>query len=414
MSDEKEGIVKAVLLLEDGTQFDGRAFGARGQRCGEVVFNTSMAGYQEILTDPSYHEQIVTMTYPLIGNYGTNPEDWESRKLCVAGFVVKENCTCPSNWRNGATLDDYLQNSGVVGIEGIDTRRLVRHIRTEGAMRGIISSIETDPKKLADTLAEYPGLVGRDLVKDVTVDEAYEWQEGVVDVLNPNRTPPVGWVGFPIAIHRDWGPGLPHHQRIGGASPTLRETAAPLAKYKVVAFDFGIKHNILRLLVSHGCQVTVVPARTTAAEVLARQPDGVFLSNGPGDPAAVTCAIDTVKALLGQVPIFGICLGHQILGLALGGRTYKLKFGHRGANHPVKNLDTGKIEITSQNHGFCVDLDSLRHLDVEMTHLNLNDHTCEGIRAEKQRAFSVQYHPEAAPGPHDSQYLFDQFVAMME
>jgi len=369
--------VKAVLLLEDGTFFEGQAFGAAGQRCGEVVFNTSMSGYQEILTDPSYHEQIITMTYPLIGNYGTNPEDWESRKLFVAGFVVKENCPYPSNWRSGATLDEYLQKSGIVGLAGIDTRKLVRHIRTQGAMRGIISSTETDAKKLAQKLQEYPGLVGRDIVKDVTVDKPYPWKDGVVNVLSKDRT-------------------------------------APPAKYKIVAFDFGIKQNILRLLVSHGCDVTVVPAQTTAKEVLARKPDGVFLSNGPGDPAAVTYAVETVQALLGKVPIFGICLGHQILGLALGGRTYKLKFGHRGANHPVKNLDTGKIEITSQNHGFCVDLDSLAGKDVDLTHMNLNDNTLEGLRCEKLKAFAVQYHPEASPGPHDSQYLFQDFLRLMD
>jgi carbamoyl-phosphate synthase small subunit len=369
--------VKAVLLLEDGTFFEGGAFGARGQRCGEVVFNTSMCGYQEILTDPSYHEQIITMTYPLIGNYGTNPGDWESRKLFAAGFVVKENCPYPSNWRNGATLDEYLKKSGIVGIEGIDTRSLVRHIRTQGAMRGIISSTEMDRKKLAEKLQEYPGLVGRDIVKDVTVDKPYEWKEGAVNVLTGERL-------------------------------------EPPARYKVIAFDFGIKQNILRLLISHGCHVIVVPARTSAAEVLSRKPDGVFLSNGPGDPAAVTYAIDTVRSLLGELPIFGICLGHQILGLALGGATFKLKFGHRGANHPVKNLDTGKIEITSQNHGFCVDLDSLAGKDVDLTHMNLNDNTLEGLRCEKLSAFSVQYHPEASPGPHDSRYLFEEFTKLMD
>ena len=369
--------MKAVLLLEDGTFFEGRAFGARGQKCGEVVFNTSMSGYQEILTDPSYHEQIVTMTYPLIGNYGTNPADWESRKVFVAGFVVKENCTCPSNWRNGASLDEYLTRSGIVGIEGIDTRSLVRHIRTQGAMRGILSSTEADRETLMQKLQEYPGLVGRDIVRDVTVDKPYEWKEGVVDVLTGERM-------------------------------------QPPARYKVVAFDFGIKQNILRLLVSHGCEVVVVPARTPANDVLARKPDGVFLSNGPGDPAAVTYAIDTVRSLLGKVPIFGICLGHQILGLALGGATFKLKFGHRGANHPVKNLDTGRIEITSQNHGFCVDLDSLAGKDVHLTHMNLNDNTLEGFRCDKLSAFSVQYHPEASPGPHDSRYLFDEFTKLMD
>jgi carbamoyl-phosphate synthase small subunit len=373
----ESGFVKAALLLEDGTFFEGQAFGAAGQRCGEVVFNTSMSGYQEILTDPSYHEQIVTMTYPLIGNYGTNPEDWESRKLFVAGFVVKENCAHPSNWRSGGTLDEYLKKSGIVGMAGIDTRKLVRHIRTQGALRGIISSTETDAKQLARQLQEYPGLVGRDIVKDVTIDKPYPWKEGVINVLSKDRT-------------------------------------TPPAKYKIVAFDFGMKQNILRLLVSHGCDVTVVPAQTTAKEVLARKPDGVFLSNGPGDPAAVTYAVEAVQALLGKVPIFGICLGHQILGLALGGRTYKLKFGHRGANHPVQNLDTGKIEITSQNHGFCVDLESLAGKDVDLTHMNLNDNTLEGLRCKKLQAFSVQYHPEASPGPHDSQYLFQDFLRLMD
>ncbi len=368
--------MKAVLLLEDGTVFKGQAFGAQGQKCGEVVFNTSMMGYQEILTDPSYHEQIVTMTYPLIGNYGTNAEDWESRRVFVSGFIVKENCEYPSNWRNGATLDEYLKKNNVVGIEGIDTRQLVRHIRNEGAMRGIISSTELNTKKLAAQLESYPGLVGRDIVKKVTVRKPYPWGEGVIDVLSDEQT-------------------------------------VPEPKYKVVAFDFGMKRNILRLLVSHGCDVTVVPAKTSATDVLALKPDGVFLSNGPGDPAPVSYAVETVQTLLGQVPIFGICLGHQILSLALGGRTYKLKFGHRGANHPVKNLKTGKIEITSQNHGFCVDLDSFEGKDVELTHLNLNDNTCEGVRSEKLRAFAVQYHPEASPGPHDSRYLFDDFIKLM-
>lgn len=368
--------MKAVLLLEDGTLFEGTAFGARGSKCGEVVFNTSMTGYQEILTDPSYHEQIVTMTYPLIGNYGTNPEDWESRRVFAAGFVVKENCPYPSNWRSDATLDAYLKKSKIVGIEGIDTRRLVRHIRTEGAMRGVISSAELEAEKLAAKLRRYPGLVGRDIVRNVTGKKPYDWDEGVLDVLKG-------------------------------------EQHLPDPQYQVVAIDCGIKRNILRLLRSHGCAVTVVPAQATAQEIRARKPDGVLLSNGPGDPAPVTYVVKTVKALLGQVPVFGICLGHQILGLALGGRTYKLKFGHRGANHPVKNLRTGKIEITSQNHGFCVDLDSLADKDVELTHMNLNDNTLEGIRSEKLRAFSVQYHPEASPGPHDSSYLFDDFIKLM-
>ncbi len=368
--------MKAILLLEDGTIFKGTSFGAKGQKYGEVVFNTSMTGYQEILTDPSYNEQIITMTYPLIGNYGTNKTDTESRKLFVSGFIVKENCDYPSNWRNKETLTEYLKKNKVVGLEGIDTRKLVKHIRTEGAMRGIISSDEFNIKKLKEKLDAYPGLVGRDIVKDVTAKKPYAWDKGVVDVL------------------------------------TAKELK-PEKKFKVIAFDFGIKQNILRLLRSHGCKVNVVPAKTSAKEVLTQKPNGVFLSNGPGDPAAVTYAIDTVKELLGKVPIFGICLGHQILSLALGAQTYKLKFGHRGANHPVKNIATGKIEITAQNHGFCVDMDSLKDKGIKLTHLNLNDNTPEGISSDKLRAFSVQYHPEASPGPHDSNYLFENFIKLM-
>jgi len=367
--------LKAILLLQDGTIFEGTSFGAMGRKCGEVVFNTSMTGYQEILTDPSYNEQIITMTYPLIGNYGTNNSDWESQKIFASGFIVKENCPYPSNWRNKNPLSDYLEANNVIGLEGIDTRKLVKHIRTQGAMKGIISSTDLNIDKLKKKLESYPGLVGRDIVKDVTVEKPYFWNKPVIDILNTSQQ-------------------------------TLEK------KYKIIAFDFGIKQNILRLLCSHGCDVTVVPAKTTAKEVLAQKPDGVFLSNGPGDPDPVTYAVDTVKSLLGKVPIFGICLGHQILALALGARTYKLKFGHRGANHPVKNLQTGKIEITSQNHGFCVDMDSLKNKDIELTHLNLNDNTVEGIRCEKLAAFSVQYHPEASPGPHDSAYLFAEFIKL--
>jgi carbamoyl-phosphate synthase small subunit len=368
--------VKAILLLEDGTVFEGAAFGAAGHSCGEVVFNTAMTGYQEILTDPSYHEQIITMTYPLIGNYGTNTLDTESRKVFARGFIVKENCNYPNNWRNKTSLAEYLRANNVVGLEGIDTRKLVKHIRTEGAMKGIISSAPLGIAKLTATLRQYPGLVARDIVKDVTAKKPYDWNHPVVDILSPSwpRTAP---------------------------------------KYKVVAFDFGIKQNILRLLCSHGCKVHVVPANTSAKDILARKPDGVFLSNGPGDPAPVTYAIETIEKLLGRLPIFGICLGHQLLALALGARTYKLKFGHHGANHPVKNLKTGRIEITSQNHGFCVDLDSLKAKDVELTHLNLNDNTVEGFRCKNLPAFSVQYHPEASPGPHDSQYLFQSFTSLM-
>jgi carbamoyl-phosphate synthase small subunit len=368
--------LKAILLLEDGTVFEGTSFGAKGIKCGEVVFNTSMSGYQEILTDPSYHEQIVTMTYPLIGNYGTNGEDIESRKLFVSGFIVKENCDYPSNWRNQQSLSDYLKCNNVVGLQGIDTRKLVKHIRDAGAMRGIISSSELSIPKLKKKLETYPGLEGRDIVKKVTIDKTYKWNKPVIDVLSD-------------------------------------KPAERTSKFKVVAVDFGIKQNILRLLYSHGCDVTVVPANTSAKQILAKKPDGVFLSNGPGDPAPVDYGIKTVKELLGKVPIFGICLGHQILSQALGGKTYKLKFGHRGANHPVKNLDTGMIEISSQNHGFCVDMDSLKGKGVEVTHINLNDNTVEGVRCPKMKAFSVQYHPEASPGPHDSSYLFDNFTDLM-
>jgi carbamoyl-phosphate synthase small subunit len=368
---------KAILLLEDGTVFEGQSFGAKGIATGEVVFNTSMTGYQEITTDPSYYEQIITMTYPMIGNYGTTALDWESRKVFCSGFIVKENCPLPSNWRSDKTFSDYLKENNVVGLEGIDTRQLVRHIRNEGAMRGIISSSELNIEKLKKQLQQYPGLVGRDIVKEVTFGKTYAWNKGVVDVV---------------------------------ADKELK----PAKKYKVVALDYGIKENILRLLVSNGCKVEVMPADATAKQILAKKPDGIFLSNGPGDPAAVTYAINTIRDLLGKLPIFGICLGNQLLGLALGGKTYKLKFGHRGANHPVKNLDTGSIEITSQNHGFCVDIDSLAGKNVELTHINLNDNTLEGLRCKKLKAYSVQYHPEASPGPHDSQYLFKQFTDWMD
>ena len=370
--------MKAILLLEDGTVFEGRGFGAEGWQCGEVVFNTSMTGYQEILTDPSYHEQIITMTYPLIGNTGTNPIDWESSRVFARGFVVKENCPHPSNWRDKDVLDAYLKKNRIVGIEGIDTRRLVRHIRTQGAMRGVISSGGLRLKALTEHLQAYPGLVGRDIVKDVTVRKPYKWDEGPVDLFNGNHAAKSG------------------------------------RRFRVVAVDYGMKRNILRRLCAWGCHVTVVPAQTEASQILALRPQGVFLSNGPGDPAAVTYAVETIQKLLGKVPIFGICLVHQLLGLALGGRTFKLKFGHRGANHPVKHLGTGRIEITSQNHGFCVDIDSLKGKGAEITHMNLNDQTLEGLRCRRLKAFSVQYHPEASPGPHDSDYLFQDFVDLMQ
>ncbi len=369
--------MSAILLLEDATVFKGRSFGAKGIKCGEVVFNTSMTGYQEILTDPSYNEQIVTMTYPLIGNYGTNPLDVESRRVFVSGFIVKENCEYPSNWRNKHSLSEYLEKKRIVGLEGIDTRRLVKHIREKGAMRGIISSTEMRIGELSKQLEKYPGLVDRDIVKNVSMKKPYKWDKGTVDVLEDTEL-------------------------------------KPKPKYKVVAYDFGVKQNILRMLRSAGCEVTVVPGNTSAKDVLKYKPDGVFLSNGPGDPAPVSYAAQNVRKLLGKVPIFGICLGHQILALAMGGKTYKLKFGHRGANHPVMNLKTKAVEITSQNHGFCVDIDSFDKKDVELTHINLNDNTLEGFRCKKVPAFCVQYHPEASPGPHDSSYLFEEFTQLMD
>ena len=368
--------MKAILLLEDGTCFKGEGFGAEAKKCGEVVFNTAMTGYQEILTDPSYHEQIVVMTYPLIGNYGTNALDVEAKKLFLSGFVVKENCDFPSNWRNQLTLSDYLKKHKIPGIADIDTRKLVRHLRDVGALRGIISTDGSTAKELKAELDKYPGLMDRDIVKNVCVKKSYTWDKPVVDEF-----------------------GTEHKKEL---------------KYHVVAFDFGIKQNILRLLVSHGCKVTVVPAQTSVEEVLALKPDGVFLSNGPGDPDPVSYAIQTIRDLLGKTPIFGICLGHQLLGLAVGGDRFKLKFGHHGANHPVKNLITEKIEITSQNHGFCIVPDSLKDKNVQITHMNLNDNTLEGFRCKNIPAFAVQYHPEASPGPHDSNYLFNDFIEMMK
>ena len=354
-----------VLLLQDGRFFYGEKFGSDGETIGEVCFNTGMTGYQEILTDPSYCQQIVTMTVPHIGNYGVNPDDYESDRIQVAGFVVKEATEIPSNWRSTQSLGDYLKDHNIVGIQKIDTRALTRHIRDNGAMNGIISTIDSNLESLKKKLSQAPNMTGLDLAKEVTCKDSYLWST----IQN----------------------GL----------------------YKVAAIDFGIKHNILRLLESHGCNITVFPAHVTSKEILDFNPDGVFLSNGPGDPEAVTYGIETVKELLGEKPIFGICLGHQILALALGGKTFKLKFGHRGCNHPVKNLESGKVEITSQNHGFAVDLDSLPS-NIEQTHINLNDNTSEGIRCKGLSAFSVQYHPESSPGPHDSRYLFEQFIGMMK
>jgi carbamoyl-phosphate synthase small subunit len=371
---------KALLALEDGTTWPGEAFGAVGERGGEIVFNTAMTGYQEVLTDPSYYGQIVVMTAPHIGNTGVNFEDEESRKAWLSGFVVRAASARVSNWRAQQSLDEYLREQGVVGITGVDTRALVLHIRSAGAMRAMISSADPAPERLVAAARALPSMEGLDLARDVTCAEPYHWTEGI----------------------GDWEQGDKETRRQGD-----KET------FHVVAYDFGIKHNILRLLVERGCRVTVVPATTPAADVLALDPDGVFLSNGPGDPAMVTYGIDAVKDLLGKKPLFGICLGHQILGLALGGETYKLRFGHHGANQPVRNNDNSAVEISSHNHGFAVKADSLPD-GVEVTHVNLNDECVEGLRVRDLQAFGVQYHPEAAPGPHDAAYLFDEFVGMMK
>lgn len=370
----------AKLALEDGKVFTGRAFGAAGEVDGEVCFNTSMTGYQEILTDPSYCGQIVTMTYPQIGNYGINPADAESRKVFLRGFVIRELCDRPSNYRSTQSLDAFLADQNVLGLEGIDTRTLVRHLRIRGAMKGILSTVDLDDASLVAKAAASPGLVGRDLVREVIPDRPREWTEGVSPLAQLNPTQDIA---------------------IDAKSP------------HVVALDYGMKWNIPRCLRSRGCRVTVMPGTASAAEVLALKPDGVFLSNGPGDPRPLDYAITTIRDLLGKQPVFGICLGQQLLGLAAGGEIYKLKFGHRGANQPVLNHHTGRVEITTQNHGFALQTETLPH-NVEVTHLNLNDRTVEGIRLRDVPAFAVQYHPEASAGPHDSHYLFDQFIAMLK
>jgi carbamoyl-phosphate synthase small subunit len=371
--------MEAVLALENGTWYRGVAAGAAGETAGEVVFNTSMTGYQEVLTDPSYAGQIVTMTCPEIGNYGVSPDDVESRAPQVAGFVVREESPVASNWRAEGTLRDYLARNGIVAIAGIDTRELTRLLRSSGVMRGVIATGHAlDPEALVERAASIPKMEGSDLVQGVTSAAAFDW-----------RTEGEGEFAIP---------------------PERRARR----RLRIAAYDFGMKWNIMRRLSAHGCDVRVYPAKTPASELLASDPDGVFLSNGPGDPAPLTYAIDNARTLVSAaVPVFGICLGHQILGLAMGGRTYKLKFGHRGANHPVKKLATQKIEITSQNHGFAVDPASLPG-DVEVTHLNLYDGTVEGLRHTSRPVFSVQYHPEASPGPHDADYLFDEFIRLIE
>jgi carbamoyl-phosphate synthase small subunit len=356
----------ALLVLEDGTAFSGKAFGAEGEKTGEVVFNTSMAGYQEITTDPSYCGQIVVMTYPLIGNYGANPEDVESRRPWVEGLVVREISPLHSNWRAAESLGDFLAGGGIPGISGIDTRALTRHIRSRGAMRGAISTEDLDPESLRAKALAAPGLVGRDLVREVTCEKPFK-------------------------------PGIAGENR-----------------FNVAVIDCGVKNSILSCLAEVGCDLTVYPASTTAEEIMRSDPDGIFVSNGPGDPEAVPYVSQSVTDLLGERPLFGICLGHQMLSLALGARSYKLKFGHRGGNHPVRDERTGKIAITVQNHGFCIDPDSLDPSVAELTHINLNDRTLEGIRHRKLPAFSVQYHPEASPGPRDARYLFDEFRQLMK
>jgi carbamoyl-phosphate synthase small subunit len=374
----------AILVLEDGMSFEGTSFGSPGEATGEVVFNTSMTGYQEILTDPSYKGQIVAMTYPLIGNYGVTHEDMESAKPHVAGFVVKEYSEVFSNWRGQTELGRFLRDHNIVAMQGVDTRALTKHIRTAGAMKAIISTDDLLRRRLLEKARAAPGLVGRDLVREVTCSSPYRW------------TP---------SANRD--------RLSGDLFRADKRRTNSQGSLSVVAMDFGIKESILKILHAHGCTITVVPASTSAGRILSHSPDGIFLSNGPGDPKGVPYGVKTVRKLLGQRPIFGICLGHQILGLALGGKTFKLKFGHRGGNHPVKDLKTGRITITAQNHGFCVDPDSLDRSLVDITHINLNDHTIEGMAHRSLPIYSVQYHPEASPGPHDSRYLFDGFLEAM-
>ncbi len=382
----------AILVLEDGRWFQGRSFGATGDRIGEVVFNTGMTGYQEILTDPSYCGQLVVMTAPHIGNTGVNEFDLESIQPQVSGFIMRAHSNeCYSSWRARGSLSQILRENNIAAITDVDTRALTRHIRSAGAMRGIISTSGESIQTLQARACNAPRMEGQDLTRVVTCKEVYRWYEG----SKMWRVAPGSWHGY----------------RTDDDSPP-KETVTGERLFHVVAFDFGLKRTILRRLIDHNCRVTIVPAMTRAEDVLALNPDGIFCSNGPGDPAAVTYAIQTMQSFMGDIPIFGICLGHQLIAHALGGNTYKLPFGHHGTNHPVRHLETGKIEITSQNHGFSVDPDSLP-ADVEITHINLNDQTVEGLRHRSLPVFSVQYHPEAGPGPHDATYLFAEFVQMM-
>lgn len=376
--------MKALLALEDGRTFTCRSFTGSGETTGEVVFNTSMTGYQEVLTDPSYRGQMVTMTYPLIGNYGVCPKDMESDRIQVSAFIIKEYQAFPSNYRSTGNLADYLRDNGVMGIEDLDTRALTRHIRKTGSMRAVISTQDLDPDSLVEKAQKIPSMEGCDLVSEVTCKRPYRWSGTTPDYLDENSP-----LDSSVWKHRG-------------------------EKSSVIAYDFGIKFNIIRCLEKAGCEVIVVPAETPADTVKGMEPDGVFLSNGPGDPEPVRYAVSTVKDLLGYKPLFGICLGHQILSLALGGKTYKLKFGHRGGNQPVQNLFTKKVEITSQNHGFAADMESMKGKNLEVAHINLNDNTVEGFRHKELPVFGVQYHPEASPGPNDAHYLFDEFVEMMK
>jgi len=377
-SEEQTLLNPAVLALEDGTVFEGQSFGAPVERAGEVVFNTAITGYQEVFTDPSYSGQIVVLTYPQIGNYGASAADSEAAHPYIEGLVVREFSPLASNWRSDQTAREFLSVSGVPVITGIDTRALVRHLRSRGVMRGVLSGEGGDPKDLMERARKAPSMAGLDLATRVSTKERYEWSSAVE-----------------------------------ACSPSQHVATPPETRFHVVAYDFGMKRNILRRLAQVGCRLTVVPAGTSAKDVLALKPSGVFLSNGPGDPEPLVGPAGEVRKLIGKAPIFGICLGHQILGLAAGGKTYKLKFGHRGANHPVLNKITGRVEITSHNHGFAVDPDSLNLNEIDITHMNLNDETLEGFRLRNHPVFCVQYHPEAAPGPHDSHYLFDEFVKLM-